>query len=588
MGKTGRKIIVALAGVVILTLTTHLGCRRGPSPSPELQSLLAADTLDRQVGDATVRAAVRAFYAQTDTTLAWSRNEPSQQTDRALSVLSSAGAHGLDPEAYQLAALTAERDVLARKPASERRQALAVFDVRLTAALIRLGRDVAGGRIDPRGISRLWKAQREMPDLAVTLAASRDDVSQWLTSIQPRHPEYVALMRGLAALQGAEAKGGWPSVPRLGVSRGAVHPGVAVLRKRLAASGDLGSASLDGNRYDASLEAAVRVFQDHHGLPSTGRLDPKTLAALNVPLRVRLQQVALNLERWRWLPDDLGARHFRVNVPYFHLEAYEQGRVVFDIRAIVGKPGNETPIFSDSMTHVVMSPYWNIPPKIATDETLPAASADPDYLDRQNIEVVRVSDGQAAVVDPATLDWDDDGALEGLRFRQRPGAGNALGFVKFMFPNAYDIYVHDTPADALFTRLGRAFSHGCVRVEEPVALARYVLRDQTRWTPEAIEAAMHAGTETHVKLREAIPIHILYFTSWVDGKGGLHFRDDVYGYDRKQAASRAKAPAGTTARRRPSTGPERPEGRDRATSPASGRARPEASSRIAEAGIPAS
>ena len=172
------------------------------------------------------------------------------------------------------------------------------------------------------------------------------------------------------------------------------------------------------------------------------------------------------------------------------------------------------------MTHVVMSPYWNIPPKIATDETLPAMWADPDYLDRQNIEVVRVSGGQAAVVDANSLDWDDEDALKGVRFRQRPGAGNALGFVKFMFPNLYDVYVHDTPADALFGRLGRAFSHGCVRVEEPVELANYVLRDQSRWTPEAIDTAMHAGIEKHVKLREAIPIHIVYFTAgWTPRAG---------------------------------------------------------------------
>ncbi len=234
-----------------------------------------------------------------------------------------------------------------------------------------------------------------------------------------------------------------------------------------------------------------------------------------------------------------------MNIPHFHLEAYEQGKVVLDIRAVVGKAGNETPIFSQRMTHVVMSPYWNIPPKIALDETLPAVYADPSYLDRQNIELVRVSDGQAAVVDPASLDWEDESALDGLRFRQRPGAGNALGLVKFMLPNEYDVYLHDTPANALFSRLGRTFSHGCVRVEKPVALAQYVLRDQSRWTPEAIDAAMHGGTETHVKLRDAIPVHILYFTSWVDARGGLQFRDDVYGYDARQAAA-----AVTKARRR--------------------------------------
>lgn len=542
-------------GLVILTLIAPLACRRGQPPSPELQALLSADTLDRQVGDATVRSAVRAFYAQTGTTLSWSRNKPSKQADRALAVLASARAHGLDPAAYQLDALTAERDVVFRKPAAERRHALALFDVRLTAALIRLGRDVSTGGIDPGVIDRRWKVRRTPPNLAETLAASRNDLSQWLPSIQPRHPEYLALMKGLAALQGAQAKGGWPAVAARALAPGASHPAVALLRTRLAASGDLGAASVSGGTYDTALKAAVGVFQEHHGLPPTGRLDPKTLAALNVPLERRLTQVALNLERWRWLPDDLGARHFRVNVPYFHLEAYERGQVVLDIRAVVGKQGNETPIFSERMTHVVLSPYWNIPPRIAADETLPALAADPDYLDRQNIEVVRVAGGRAAAVDPGSLDWDDEDALKGVRFRQRPGAGNALGFVKFMFPNPYDVYVHDTPADALFSRLGRAFSHGCVRVEEPVALAEYVLRDQPRWTPAAIETAMHSGTEMHVKLREAIPIHILYFTAWVDSRGGLHFRDDVYGHDAKQAAAATVAKA----RRRPSTDSGRPE-----------------------------
>jgi murein L,D-transpeptidase YcbB/YkuD len=319
---------------------------------------------------------------------------------------------------------------------------------------------------------------------------------------------------------------------------GASHAAVPVLRRRLAASGDLGAAAIDGKRYDRALEQALGVFQEHHGLPKSGRLDTATLAALNVPLGVRIRQVVLNLERWRWAPDELGERHFRVNIPYFHLEAYEQDRLALDIRAVVGKRGNETPVFSEQMTHVVLSPYWNIPPSIAQGETLPAVAADPSYLDSQNIEVVRVSDNRASVVDPATLDWEDEGALEGLRFRQRPGSSNALGFVKFMFPNPYDVYVHDTPADRLFGRLGRAFSHGCVRVEEPMALAKYVLRDQADWTPEAITTAMHAGEEKHVKLRAPIPIHIQYFTAWVDGNGGLHFRDDVYGYDAKQSARR--------------------------------------------------
>jgi murein L,D-transpeptidase YcbB/YkuD len=327
-------------------------------------------------------------------------------------------------------------------------------------------------------------------------------------------------------------------VPARAYRPGVSHPAVATLRQRLAASGDLGTPRVESQRYDTDLAQAVRVFQQHHGLPPTGVADAATLAVLNVALDRRIRQVELNLDRWRWLPDDLGARHLRVNIPYFHLEAYEHGQLALDIRAVVGKKGTETPIFSDEMTHVVMSPYWNIPPTIAQDETLPAVSEDPAFLERQNIEVVRVSGIAAAPVDPASVDWDDPSALEGLRFRQRPGAGNALGLVKFLFPNTHDVYVHDTPADALFSRLGRAFSHGCVRVEEPLTLAEYVLSGEPRWTTATISAAMHAGTETHVKLTSPIPIHIVYFTAWADRDGGLHFRDDVYGYDAKQMAAK--------------------------------------------------
>jgi len=525
--------------LVILTLLAAQACGRGGKPSPELQALLAADTLDRQVGDGQVRAAVRTFYTETGAVLAWSSGRPTRVTDAALAVLASAPSHGLVAEDYQLAALTAERDLLARQPARERRKALATFDVRVTAALIRLGRDVAIGRLDPRTLDARWRRARRLPPLGVTLAAARSDVATWLDKVQPPHAEYLRLMDGLAALRGVEAKGGWPIVPQARLTPGASHAAVTVLRKRLAASGDLGTAAIEGTKYDAPLEGALGVFQEHHGLPKSGRLDPATLAALNVPLGARIRQVAINLERWRWTADDFGERHFRVNIPYYHLEAFEQDRLALDIRAVVGKRGNETPVFSEQMTHVVLSPYWNIPPTIAEGETLPAVAADPTYLDTQNIEVVRVSGKQAAVVDPATLDWDDQAALEGLRFRQRPGSGNALGLVKFMFPNPYDVYVHDTPADRLFARLGRAFSHGCVRVEEPMSLASYVLRDQSRWTPDAIAAAMHAGEETHVKLHTPIPIHIQYFTAWVDANGGLQFRDDVYGYDAKQAAAEA-------------------------------------------------
>ena len=279
------------------------------------------------------------------------------------------------------------------------------------------------------------------------------------------------------------------------------------------------------------MRDAVESFQSHHGLPPTGRLDRATMTAMNVPLAERIRQVRINLERWRWMPDDLGDRHIIVNIPEFHLKAIEGSREVLDIRAIVGRTGDETPVLSKEMTTVVFSPYWNIPETIATDETLPEIANDPSFLEKNNIEVVRVSTGSPEVVDPETVDWDDPETLKSLSFRQRPGEGNALGLVKFLFPNPENVYVHDTPGDHLFSRIGRSFSHGCVRIEQPIALAEYLLRDQRQWSPEAIQAAMNAGTEKHVKITTPIPIHLTYFTAWTDANGGLNFRDDVYGYD---------------------------------------------------------
>ena len=234
------------------------------------------------------------------------------------------------------------------------------------------------------------------------------------------------------------------------------------------------------------------------------------------------------------MPDDLGDRHLLVNIPYFHVVARENGKPVMDIRVVVGKPDQKTPVFSGEMQTVVFSPYWNIPDSIVEGETAPAVARDPAYLERNNIEILRMSKSGATPIDSASVDWDDESQLRQLAFRQRPGPGNALGRVKFLFPNEYDVYLHDTPSDSLFARPGRAFSHGCVRVEEPEALAKYILRGYSEWDDDRILEAMHSGVEKHVKLTASVPVHIVYFTAWVDDKGGLHFQPDIYGYDSKQ------------------------------------------------------
>jgi murein L,D-transpeptidase YcbB/YkuD len=525
-----RCLAVAITLVVIACET---GCRQAPSTTPELQAVLAAQKAPRGI-TAAVWKDVQAFYALREQTLAWLAPDGSTAgTARALEAVRAAELHGLDPEEYGSSRF--QEAVIALDRGSDIAQAVADLDVRITASLLQLGRHVAVGRLAPKSIDARWNTRRAPPDFSALLqaAVAEDSAPRFLDDVQPRHAEYQALRQALSSLRG-QAAAGWPVVPRAFMKVGRWNAEVVIpLRQRLAAGGYLPpGAALDSPQFDGDVEAGVRAFQSHHRLVATGALDRPTADALNVPMAARITQVILNLDRWRWLPDDLGARHFLVNVPRFHLIARENGKSVMDMRVVVGKRGNETPLFSDRMETVVFSPYWNVPDTIALEETAPAIARDPEFLSRNNMEVVNVA---GKVVPAGDIPWEDPEALEQFRFRQRPGEGNALGYVKFLFPNEHAVYLHDTPADALFKRIGRAFSHGCVRVEEPDVLARYVLRDQPEWTDEAIHAAMRAGDERHVKLRQPIPVHIVYMTAWVDEQGGLHFEDDVYGYDAKQA-----------------------------------------------------
>ncbi|HXT71471.1 MAG TPA: L,D-transpeptidase family protein [Vicinamibacterales bacterium] len=243
--------------------------------------------------------------------------------------------------------------------------------------------------------------------------------------------------------------------------------------------------------------------------------------------------IALNLERWRWMPDDLGEKYVLVNVPSFHVWIMEHGAPVLDSKAIVGRLGDETPLFSATMTTVVFSPYWNIPESIAAGETVPSILKNPAYLAKNGIEVLRRTSGGVERVDPASVDWSSESETSDLSLRQRPGPGNALGHIKFLLPNRHNVYLHDTPSHKLFDKNGRALSHGCVRIDEPVKLARYFLADEPEWTEEAITKAMHSGQERGVKLRQPVPVHIVYFTAWAEPDGSVALLKDVYGRDRR-------------------------------------------------------
>jgi murein L,D-transpeptidase YcbB/YkuD len=400
----------------------------------------------------------------------------------------------------------------------------------LTYLYMKYTSDLADGLSDLAHADPKWQIRPEKFDPSTLLesALRENRVGASIADLMPGNPQYQALRRMLAEHRAQAAKGGWPVVPRkTRLSRGQSGPAAAAIASRLAASGDFtGAVPGPGAAVSApDLEEAVKRFQRRHGLADDGIVTPAVVAEMNVTIDERIRQIEMNLERWRWLPRDLGERHILVNIPEYRLEVWEGNQVPVSMRVVVGKPDTQTPIFSDEMTYVVFSPYWNVPPNIAQGETLPEIMKDPGFLDRTNMEVL---DKSGKPIDPSTIDVADPTSY---RFRQRPGEQNSLGLVKFMFPNQFSVYLHDTPADSLFARASRSFSHGCVRVENPLALAEYVLRDHQGWTREKIEEAMHAEEERTVKLKKAIPVYLGYWTARVSGDGAMQFRKDVYGID---------------------------------------------------------
>jgi murein L,D-transpeptidase YcbB/YkuD len=451
---------------------------------------------------------------------------------------------GLDPAEYDLGAATTLEAARGRGPFKKEGdpEPLMDADVRLSYTFLKFAAHLERGRIPPGQVDEHWFGSQRSEDLVQALKVSLDSgkLGETLERLKSQHPQYAALKKVLARYRQAAANGGWSALPAgLTLRPGRPDPRVALLRAHLVATGDLAasapvpaaeSAASAGHAapvFDAATQDALKRFERRHGLPADGRLDRAVLAALNVPVEQRIRQIELNLERWRWLPETLGERYVVVNIPTYHLTAVDRGQVALQMRVVAGKQDSPTPIFSDEMTTVVFSPYWNVPPDIARNETMPAVMRDPGYLARNNLEVVRAG----RVVDPWGVDWSRPGDVQ---FRQRPGAQNALGGVKFVFPNQFDVYLHDTPADALFARVERDYSHGCVRLEKPLEMAQWVLQDRPEWTLEKIQAAMRAGREQHVAVKRHIPVYIVYETVWVDDDGTVEFRDDIYGHDARQ------------------------------------------------------
>ena len=498
-----------------------------------------------QDGDDATLSAMARFYAQRSYAPAWvERRGVSEAGEELLETLSAAGEQGLDPADYRTEALAASIEAFRerRDDDAERARRAAALDADLTFAFLTLASHIGNGRIRPEDAGISWHITPRELDLAATLQRAIDDrgVRGSLRALEPPHAGYRQLAELRQRYRRLVEAGGWQPIPDgPALKKGDTGPRVAALRKRLAATGDLESAGEGeaGATYDDDLAAAVGSYQQRYGLEPDGVAGPELLGALNVPAEERVRQMEANLERWRWLPEELGSRYVLVNVPRYELTVVEDGEPIKVMRIVVGDEYNATPVFSEEMAYLVFNPTWNVPSSIAREEILPQLAANPYHLAQNDMQLVRGWSDDAEVLDP-WLAGPEVAAGAGsdsseVRIRQLPGPTNPLGRVKFMFPNEFNIYLHDTNARHLFAQTDRNLSHGCIRVEDPVWLASYVLGEDEG----AIRRRMASPETENVQLPRKIPVHILYWTVFVDEENQANFRHDLYDVDERVLAA---------------------------------------------------
>jgi murein L,D-transpeptidase YcbB/YkuD len=477
------------------------------------------------------RGLIAAFYERRGFRPAWTR--PGQAAALA-GVIEASRGHGLDPEDYHAAAL--------RRATGRPATAAAQADLELlrTDAAVRLAYHLHFGKANPRELYPGWNFTRSLgaidpvPALeAVVAAASPADA---IERYAPSLPLYRRLREALARYRAIADAGGWRQVERgAALELGASGPRVAALRARLAATGDIGPDTTAGADFDATLDAAVRRFQDRHGLVVDGVVGRRTLAALNVDVAWRIDQLRVNLERVRWVAQDLAGDYLVVDIAGFAARLVLDGRLAWSSRVVVGRPYRRTPVFRATLDHLVLNPTWTVPPTILREDVVPKVVQDPAYLERHHMQVV---DARGRPVDIASIAWDRyrSGSFP-YQIVQAPGEDNPLGRVKFMLPNPHAVYLHDTPAGELFQRSERAFSSGCIRLEQTFDLAVLLLDDPERWSADALRAAIASGETRTVRVKRRLPVMLLYFTAEADEDGTVRFRPDLYGRDPRVLAA---------------------------------------------------
>lgn len=474
------------------------------------------------------------FYDQRQYELAWSAPLLWQAM---LDAIDQVAADGLQPEDYHRTPLARLLAQASDQPGGLTEAQRIDLDLLLTDAFLVLGSHLLDGKVNPETIDPEWVASRRQRDMVASLdtALANDKVISTLTGFRPAQAGYQRLV-DLRPKFRRLLETAWPPLALTpSIRPQQTDPRVPEVRQRLELLGDLSAmteTSYADEVYGDDLQSAVMRFQSRHGLEPDGILGKDTFAALNYSPQQRLDQLDVNLERWRWLPDDLGDTYVMVNIAGFELELVAQGQVVERHRVVVGRSYRRSPVFSDQIRYLVFNPTWTVPFKLMVQDKLPEILQDPDYLNRLGFTVYKGWGEKRQQVDPATIDW---ASLSARYFPyqlvQEAGPRNALGQIKFMFPNKFNVYLHDTPSKELFQKTDRSFSSGCIRVENPVALAERLLAGTPGWNPDRIRSVLHTGEGQTVYLQEPVPVHLQYWTAWLDANGALQFRKDIYDRD---------------------------------------------------------
>ncbi len=516
----------------LLTLSVLPAVFATPS-SPEREEIRKSISLIRDGGvvsnrDGQIASVIvlPALYERRDYMPVWTNP---LAADQLIDILGNIDKDGLNSQDYHLSTLQVLRTELSGKSDPVTR---AEYDLLLSDSLIRLGYHLQDGKVDPEELDANWNLSHTLGDLDSILAMSRAielaSLPQLVDELRPGNPIYIGLKKALARYRQIEAQGGWPQIadgPTL--KPGMSGERVNAVRRRLSASGELHGDTLS-NQFDDQLENAVKHFQQNHGLTADGIVGPGTLAAMNVPLKARIDQIRANLERARWVLRNLPESYVITDIAGFRVNYSRDGEQLWSTRAQVGKPYRKTPVFRDTIRYLEINPTWTVPPTILKQDTLPKIRKDPDYLRKKDMEVLTFS---GKPVDPASIDWSQYPAKPfPYLIRQRPGPKNALGRIKFMFPNKHAVYLHDTPSRGLFERDTRAFSSGCIRVQHPFEFAELLL-DDPAWTKERLLEVVGSRKTTKISLKEPVTVLLLYWTIDANADGDVVFKPDIYDRD---------------------------------------------------------